>query len=85
MPCHDIPEWNARRHAGFVFGFASMDQLQNWFNAEERETLSGVGFSVVALEGDASQVLIGGHQVAFIADAAERLSTQSLCGIAGGS
>jgi hypothetical protein len=76
MPCDDIPLWDCKRSEAMRFGFASLEQLHAWFNAEERETLSGIGFSLATY--DAGDVLPGGRQVAFNFYTAKRVSTQPL-------
>lgn len=72
MPRYDIPEWDACivDRWRYLFGFSSIEQLQQWFNAEERETLSNIGFSIATFEVDACDVMLGGHQVAFNKDKA---------------
>jgi len=48
----------------YLFGFASLEDLRNWFSDTDLDRLYDLGFSIVQRE--TSDVLYGGHQVAFI-------------------
>jgi hypothetical protein len=48
------------------FGFASLEQLDRWFTAEEQAALFREGFELVVLEVPDYAVRVGQHQCKFI-------------------
>jgi hypothetical protein len=72
----DISYWD--RRPMFRFGFKTVEQLHDWFNASERDALRGYGYLMVTYEVCHSRVLVGGRQVAFEYAEAKRLHTTVL-------
>lgn len=66
MPQDDIKEWKDlsydEQHK-YVFGFASLKQLQAWFRPEELSKLNASGYSIKRIRAD--NVVHGHTQVAF--------------------
>lgn len=70
-------EW-ARRVGGmygsqYVFGFKSMEQLHEWFNAEELEHVREYKYDIVAFEVAETDVIMGERQLAFVRASAQML------------
>lgn len=58
--------WNGVDSEGSRSAFETLDQLKDWFNAEERDLLREAGFKVALYNVPVESVLTGTKQVAFL-------------------
>lgn len=59
----------------YIFGFKSTEQLNNWFNKEDRKELARGGFNMCFYEVKKKHIRISNHQLMFIEDKAERIAS----------
>lgn len=57
---------NSFEDSGWRFGFSSLEQAGQWFDAPRRRALADAGYSLRAFEVEPDRVLSGTRQVAFL-------------------
>lgn len=91
-PRQDIPEWrniDYPFYKAYHFGFRSMKDLTEWFHGSALERLYGQGYKIVKYDIPVKTinyksiplrtVLVGGKQVAFMIDYANKVLTHNKC------
>lgn len=81
LPGDDISGWSdlsIDTRSKYLFGFASLAELESWFNEKARAYYRDLGFKVAKYEVGPRSLKRGGHQVAFNKDRAKLIERTEL-------